>query len=75
MNYIIRRNIKNEPRAIEFEDNETANIFLAALDMYEALKQMLADYKAICNRKPNNRLLQFRLNLAEQALAKAENIA
>ena len=32
--YEIRRNVRGEPRAIEFDDNETANLFLSAPAMY-----------------------------------------
>lgn len=39
--YEIRRNVRGEPRAIEFDDNETANLFLSAPAMYEALKVAL----------------------------------
>ena len=45
---------------------------LAILDMYEALKQNIVDYKVLCQRKPKNTLLQTRLAMAQKALAKAE---
>ena len=41
-------------------------------DMYEALKQLMVDYQTLCERKPQNTLLQSRFNMAKQALAKVE---
>lgn len=40
-------------------------------DMYKALRQVVVDYETLCSRKPNNTLLQARLNLVKQTLAKA----
>ncbi len=42
-------------------------------EMYEALKQVEIDYEALCNQKPKNTLLQARLRMLKQALAKAVN--
>ncbi len=45
---------------------------VAAPDMYEALRQLVVDYSALCRRSPNNTLLKARLDMAQKALAKAE---
>jgi len=54
------------------EQKANAHLIAAAPDMYEALKQLMVDYRVICERKPRNTILQTRLSMAVKALAKAE---
>ena len=55
----------------ESESVANAHLISAAMDMYEALKQVEVDYETLCNRKPKNTLLQTRLRMLKQALDKA----
>lgn len=66
MNYLIRKNKRFGTTRIRCQDDATANIFLAAPDMYKALKELS---KLLMPRTPEDSRLILK---AEKALAKAE---
>ncbi len=63
----------NKGEYVALVNKNHAHLISAAMDMYEALKQVEVDYETLCNRKPKNTLLQARLRMLKQALAKAVN--
>ncbi len=54
------------------QSKQITEMIAAAPDMFEALKQLIVDYRTLCERRPGNTLLKARLQMAENALARAE---
>ncbi len=75
MNYTIRKNIRTGTTRINCQDKETANVFLAALAMYEALKE-ISEGKgrfSLDQLEHADNTIEDMKQLAIEALAKAEN--
>ena len=68
MNYTIRKNARFGTTRINCQDVETANVFLAAPMLYEALKTLEENYKTF----GFGRGFLTHLHLAKEALAKAD---